>query len=324
MSYEQLISAKKENGITVIGAAIIDIMAGPVDPVVFKTGSQPMDTIQMTFGGDALNEAIVLSRLGKKVELITKIGQDDGGKRVLDYLKVHNLSVDSVVVEEGMDTGINIVLFDESGERYFLTNPYGSLRKLSEKDIEPFLEGASEIVSFASMFVSPLLDIPAMERLFQKIKSKPSRILTVDLTKAKNGEKLEDLRDVLPWIDFFFTNEEEIAFLTAEEDPAKNAESLLDAGVFCVIIKLGEDGCLISTRDEKYQIPAYKIEKVVDTTGAGDTFVAGFLWALSEGYPLKECGRFACAAASCSVEEIGSAADKISLEKIIERFRKWK
>ena len=320
MKWRRIMNTKKE--ITIIGGAVVDIIAGPADENVFEIGSQPMDTIQMSFGGDALNEAVVLSRFGKNVELITKVGEDEAGERVLDYIKKNGISGDSIATEKGLDTGINIVLFKESGERFFLTNPQGSLRKLSEKDIEPFIEKAADIVCFASIFVSPLLDISAMERLFRRIKSKPGRILAADLTKAKQGERLEDLKKLLPFVDYIFPNEEEIALLTGEKDIYKNGELLLEAGVSSAVIKTGEKGCLIFTRDEVIEVPAFKIHKCIDTTGAGDTFAAGFLWALSEGFTLKDCGRFACTAASCAVEEIGSGAGIISLKKVLDRYRK--
>ena len=73
--------------ITVIGAAIIDVLAGPVDESVFEKGSQPVNSTRLAFGGDALNEAVVLSQLGAKVELISKVGNDEAGKRVLDFLQ---------------------------------------------------------------------------------------------------------------------------------------------------------------------------------------------------------------------------------------------
>ena len=138
--------------ITVIGAAIIDVLASPVTEDVFSAGSIPMETIQMSFGGDALNESVILSGFGKKVQLISKVGGDEAGKRVLGFLQENGISTDSVCVQNGLATGINIVLIDEKGERHFLTNPNSSLRKLELEDIQPRFESSAEIISFASMF----------------------------------------------------------------------------------------------------------------------------------------------------------------------------
>lgn len=306
--------------ITVIGNAIVDVLAKSVDAKVFETGSQSVENIKLSFGGDALNEAVVLTRLGKKVDLISKVGRDEAGSRVLSFLEDSGISVDKITVENGLDTSINVVLIDEHGERHFLTNPAGSQRKLAEVDIDPYLDSANDIVSFASIFVSSLLDIPAMTGIFRRIKERPGRILVADLTKAKKGERLEDLADLLPYVDYILPNEDEIALLTGEKDPFINAGLLIESGVSCAVIKCGSKGCLIRTKNEMYRIPAYPIQKCIDTTGAGDSFAAGFLWALSEGMPLIDCGCFACAAASCTVECVGAADGVISVETPLSRY----
>ena len=292
--------------ISIIGAGVIDILAGAVDENILTRSSSPMNFIKMSFGGDALNEAIVLSRLGKKVQWISKIGDDDAGQRILNYATENGLSVAGVKIESGLETGISIALIDERGERRFLTNKQSSL---------------AQIVSFASMFVSPLLDIAAMEKIFSRIKS-AGKILAVDTTRAKNGEILSDLATLFGFMDYFFPNEAELATLTGERDVYKNIAALLSYGLKCAVVKRGGEGCIIATKSAQIEIPAYRVEKVIDTTGAGDCFAAGFLWALSEGWRLEDCGKFACAAASCSVEEVGAVAGVTSLEKVMERYRK--
>ena len=305
--------------ITVIGAAIIDILASPVNEDVFSAGSIPMETIKMSFGGDALNEAVILSGLGKKVQLISKVGDDEAGKRVLGLLQESGISAESVHVQKDLPTGINIVLIDVKGERHFLTNPNSSLRKLELTDIQPFIDDAADIVSFASMFVSPLMTISKMKELFSYIKEK-GKILTVDMTKAKNGETIQDIAGLLPYIDYMFPNEAEISLLTGEQDPCRNAEILLEMGVKTVVIKCGEKGCMIGNEKGIYSIPAVPAEKCVDTTGAGDTFVSGFLWGLSEGWESIECAEFACAAASFAVESVGATGGVPSLAAIRKRW----
>lgn len=310
-----------QKDITVIGAAIIDILVGPVNASVFQTGSQAMERTNMSFGGDALNEAIALSRMGKRVQLISKVGNDEAGARVLDYMEGNGLDKDDVVVEENLTTGMNIVLLDEKGERYFLTNPTSSLRKLAKEDVLPKLDTAADIVCLASIFVSPLLDLAAMEHLFKEIKLKSGRILVADMTKAKNGETLNDLKCILPYIDYILPNQDEIALLTGETDPEVNARLLVEAGASCAVIKCGSKGCVIGTKEEVLHIGAYPVEQVVDTTGAGDCFAAGFLYALSNGYSLAECGKFACATASCAVEVVGATEGIYSVEKPMERYQ---
>ncbi len=309
-----------EYDITVIGAAIIDILASPVNEDVFSAGSIPMENIKMSFGGDALNEAVILSGFGKKVRLISKVGDDEAGKRVLGFLQEKGVSADSVAVQKNLPTGINIVLIDAKGERHFLTNPNSSLRKLDLVDIQPFIDDTAEIVSFASMFVSSLMTISKMKELFSSIKER-GKILAVDMTKAKSGETIQDIAELLPYIDYIFPNEAEISLLTGEKDPYRNAQRLLDMGVKTAVIKRGEKGCIIGNEKGIHALSAVPAERCVDTTGAGDTFVSGFLWGLSEGWEPIKCAEFACAAASCAVESVGAIEGIRSLEEIMKRYK---
>jgi len=320
MTLKQWKPKQMKKAVTVIGAAIVDVLVGPVNASVFEKGSQAMKMSKMSFGGDALNEAVALSKLGVAVELISKVGQDETGERVLQYLEKSRVDTSRVVQQEDLVTGINVVLVDDKAERHFLTNPQSSLRRLALEDVEPYAEEAADIVSFASMFVSPLLDIPAMESLFKQIKSKPGRVLVADMTKAKNGELLEDLKGLLTYVDYLLANEAEAALITGCNDVNKNLESLLGAGAKCVVIKCGSKGCLIGTPEAVIKVAAYPVEQVVDTTGAGDCFAAGFLWGLSQGLSLEACGKLACATASFAVECVGATDGITSVEEIKKRF----
>ena len=147
------------------------------------------------------------------------------------------------------------------------------------------------------------------------------RTLAADTTKPKRGETLADVRCLLPYVDYFFPNREEAALLTGETDPEESARLLAEAGVGCVVIKCGSEGCLLRTAGETLRIPACPVGNAVDSTGAGDSFAAGFLWGLTEGFTPEDCGRFACAAASCTVEQLGATAAIQSAEEPLRRFR---
>ncbi len=121
--------------ITVIGAAVLDVLARPVSGSELNVSSYPAEGISMAAGGDAANEAGTLARLGKKVNLITKLGRDMAGQILLSHFQGLGVSTEDTVLEDGLDTGINIVLIDRRGERSFITNKNGSLRKLGLEDI---------------------------------------------------------------------------------------------------------------------------------------------------------------------------------------------
>ncbi|WP_022768837.1 carbohydrate kinase family protein [Butyrivibrio sp. NC2007] len=292
--------------VTVIGAAIVDIFAGAVDKEIFTKGSVPARDIGMSCGGDALNEAVVLSELGTDVEIISLLGEDEAGGIVKKCLDRNMVDTRKITTSADIPTATNIVLVDGDGERYFITNPESTLRKLSKEHILSHLEDAGDIVSFASIFVSPKLTVSDMGKVFERIKQAPGRILVADMTTAKNGETIKDLEPILKYIDYIIPNEKEASILTGESDPVKSAELFLEHGANTVIIKCGKEGCYYKNASEEGHIPAYPDVKAVDTTGAGDSFVAGFIHGLSKGLCLQEACKYGCAVSSVVVEHMGT------------------
>lgn len=308
----------------IIGAAIADILLRPVDRNVFDTGSCAVESIRMSLGGDALNESTILARLGHAPMLVTSLGEDGVADFILAHCAREGIEVHAAR-DAAMDTGINAVLVGHDGERSFITNRNGSLRRLSLADVLPALEAESfrqaKLVCLASMFVSPQLDAADMEALFASVKA-AGKILCADTTKRKNGETVADVAGALRHLDYFFPNLEEAKLLTGLNDPEEIAEILVDAGVDCVALKLGGEGCLVCTRSEKIHVPAYAGADCIDTTGAGDNFAAAFIAGILEGKSLAECGAQANAVASICVESLGAATACLEKEKIRERYVK--
>lgn len=307
--------------IMIIGAAIADILLCPVDESVFAQGSCGVDSIRMDVGGDALNESTVLARLGHPPVLVTKLGWDGVAEFILERCRQEDIEVQAVR-DPGLDTGINAVLVKPDGERCFVTNRRGSLRRLALEDIEPALEteafDRARFVCLASMFVSPMLPLRDMETLFARIKA-AGKCLCADTTKRKNGETLADAAGALCYVDYFFPNLEEARLLTGLDAPESIADALLEAGVGCVALKLGRRGCLLARGVERIEVPAYPGTRCVDTTGAGDTFAAAFIAALAEGEDLLRCGCYANAAASVAVERVGATAARLTAPEVIRR-----
>lgn len=309
--------------VAIIGAAIVDIPLAPVGPEVFSRGSTPLARIAMGAGGDALNEAVALARLGHAPLLVSVVGEDPAGDFVLKTLSDAGVDARGVVREAGLDTGINVVLVDAAGERRFITNQSGSLRRLGPEHVLPALSSEAfsgiRIACLASLFVSPRLTLSDAAALFDALKTR-GVTLCADTTRPKRGETLKEAGPALSRLDYFFPNREEAAALTGTRDPEAAADALLACGVQHVAIKLGGDGCLLASADERHRIPAVWGVRCVDTTGAGDTFAAGFLAALLEGRSFRDCGRYACAAASLCVEQVGTGGDW-SAEDVLERYK---
>lgn len=308
------------NCFSIIGAAHLDALVEGIDEHALHQGSSPAEQIRLGFGGDALNEAVTLTRLGGKVDLISKIGTDHGGDMVLEFCRANGLDTGNITRVEGLSTSMNIVLIDQAGERRFITDPKSSLRSLTLEDVLPHVESLAPIVCFASLFVFPRFRAEELETLFSAVKGRGC-LLAADMTKRKNGEKLADISRVWPYIDILFANAEEAGLLTESTGIEAMAQEMRTAGVGCVIIKTGKHGCYVVSDAFMGVVEGCVSRACVDTTGAGDNFAAAFLFARAAGRTPDDCARFANAVASICVEHLGATGYPISLEEALARCR---
>lgn len=323
---------RREGGLMVIGAAIGDVTVMPAPKSLPSAGSTPMERIRLSTGGDALNEATVAARLGCKTALVTLLGRDDMAAIIRSHCDREGVRLLGPEAPE-MDTGLNVVLVDETGERRFLTNANSTLRRLSLAHILPVLEteeyAAARAVCLASLFVSPALTLTDTEALFRRVKA-DGKLLCADTTRPKHGETAADAAGALKHLDWFFPNLEEALRLTKADSPRAAAETLLSAGVRHVALKLGGEGCLLASRETDFGedfpssthfrvVPAVPGVHCVDATGAGDTFAASFQCALLAGEPPVRCAAYANAVASLCVEQPGATSAALAPDEIARR-----
>lgn len=312
-----------QNGcILTLGAAVVDIPLCPVDKNTFEKDVCMLDDISMTVGGDALNEATVLARLGYRTRLVTMVGSDPAGDFILRHCKETGIDAGYLKVRGDVSTSINIPLIMPDGQRVFVTNRNGSTWKFCLEDIDFRAFDGVRVLSLDSIFVNPKLDVSALKTIFTEAK-KRGVLICADLIKCRFGETLKDVESALQYVDYLFSNPEEAQALTQEREIGRMAEAFLKAGVGHVIIKDGSRGAYIAAGAERYLEPAYGKANCVDTTGAGDNFASGFIAALLEGKSLSECGKFANAVASIAIEKVGAVTAVRTREQVEQRYRDY-
>ncbi len=286
-----------------VGFCCVDVLVRGLGDIDRTKELIPADKVTMWIGGDAMNEAYVLNRLGKDVRLMTGFGDDppaDLIRSVLDRAKVdYSLSN----VKENSDTSIALPVVYASAERGIISA--GLADSLSFYMDPDKLQGAA-VVSLASLYFPPLSDEKNTLEIVKRAKENGS-IVCADMMWTDDGScTIEKYRDVWPYIDYFFPNEEEIRNLTGKETIEEMADILLGCGVGHVVIKTGKRGCMARSREDSIIVPPFLVE-AKDTTGAGDNFAAGFITGLLEHKNLEECCRYANAAASIAVRYDGAS-----------------
>ncbi|WP_258305352.1 carbohydrate kinase family protein [Enterococcus faecium] len=227
--------------------------------------------------------------------------------------------------DKTMTTSLNIGMVREDGERTFVTNRNGSLWKMGLESIDLEKIKNAKILSLASIFNNPLLNNDALVKIFKKAK-KEKMIICADMVKSRLGETLDDIKEALSYVDYFFPNYEEAAELTGKTELSEIADTFLTLGVKNVLIKVGKKGCYIKNTEIEKIVPAFKKDASVsiDTIGAGDNFVSGFISELLKGKTFEECAYFGNAVAAVSIESLGATTGVKSRQQVEEMIKNYK
>jgi sugar/nucleoside kinase (ribokinase family) len=279
----------------------MDVLIKGVDlSTPFERETKRAQSTVIGVGGDATNQSIVLSRLGVKSRLVCGVGGDEAGVFLKDIIAKAGVDVSRVSVIPEKSTFISIVVIAPDGQRNFIgVDPftYGTF----EPDAETL---DARIVSLASLMIPPFTDVDRVVRIVRRAKGNGS-LVCADVLPFHEVFRFEDYRPALPYIDFIFPNEDEGTLLTGKSGLDDVADAMLEMGVKNVVIKTGKRGCFLKNGTARIAVPTFD-SPVLDTTGAGDNFAAGFMTALLEGRPLPECCRMANAVASVAVQSIGA------------------
>ena len=305
----------REFDVLCVGLMTANIPVRPIDRAIFDVDVTPVDRIEILPGGDAFNESVVLSRLGHRVGLVGRVGRDHFSEMLLSAARDNGVDVSNVRMGGEPNTSVSILLIQKDGSRSFCTYK-GANGQFSISDVDLALLERTRIVSIGGLFAMPAFDGAGAEELLAQAK-KRGVLTSVDTKHDTLGIGLAGVAGMLRHTDYFLPSYDEAARMTGERDVALIADALLDSGARNVVIKLGGDGCYLSTPECRLAIPPVRAD-AVDTTGAGDNFVAGFLTGLSRGWQPQRCAHFANAVGSLSTTKVGSVTAVRSMEQVLQ------
>ncbi len=251
-------------------------------------------------GGKGANQAVAAARLGAQVTMVGRVGDDDFGRALLNNLRTAGINTDFVKVDPEAATGIALITVEDSGENNIVLAS-GSNMRLTVEDIEAAAEAIAQADIVLFQLESPL---PAVEAGLRLAKERG----VVTLLNPAPAQPLSDT--LLSYVDILVPNETETALLTGlpvttAAEIEKAAEHLRRVGVGAVILTLGERGAFLCSDAGNAMFPAYRIEPV-DTTAAGDAFVAGLAVAWAETGDLTSAIPWANAAGALAAMKLGA------------------
>ena len=253
-------------------------------------------------GGSAANTIVGLARLGCKVGFIGKAGFDREGEMQLKEFRKEGVDTDGILRAETGKSGTVMGFVDKRGQRALYINP-GVNDTLDLSEIKLDYASSTKFLHLTS-FVG---DLPF--RTQKKLLGVLPRDVKISFDPgalyARRG--MAQLEPFIRRAYVMMPNSVELELITGEADYVAGADVLIERGTKIVAVKLGKRGCYVTDGRERNVLDAFEA-KVVDTTGAGDAFCAGFLYGLLNRKDLYDCGRFGNFVASKSVTEMGARA----------------
>lgn len=295
-----------------LGILVADVIARPVDRVPDSGSLALVDEICLRGGGCALNTGTALARLGLAVTCAGKVGRDPFGDFVLGLLDERGIDRSLVVRSDEAPTSATVALVDSAGERTFLHVPgaNGSLRA-EELDLDRVL--GARAFHVAGALVMPALDGGPTARLLAEARRRGVFTSLDTVWDATGGWGRLVLS--LPHLDLLCLSHAEAAALSGEADPARAAAWSRERGAKTVAIKLGADGCWVDDGAFAGHVPAPRVD-AVDSTGAGDAFAAGLIYARLQDWPLERAAGFANAVGAASTTAVGAAEGLPTIEEV--------
>lgn len=282
------------------------ILSGDVIPA-FGQAEKLIDDATLAIGSSSCIVACGAARLGLRVAFVGKIGDDHFGHFMRDSLVARGINTDHIIVDSTLKTGLTVIL-SLGVDRAMLTYP-GAIAALRADEISPALLSRARHLHISSYFLQDALR-PDTAGLFA---AAHARGLTTSLdTNFDPTMRWDDgLTNVLKHTDLFFPNETELRGIARTDDIESGLRSLAASGA-TIAVKQGERGATAIRGGEIAHASALAIP-VVDTTGAGDNFNAGFIYGYLQGWDLTRTLRLGCICGSLSVRAAGGTAAQATL-----------
>ena len=292
----------KKYDLTCLGILVLDVIAKTINRFPREGTTEYFDSMKLLPGGCAYNTGVGAKRLGLKVSIQGKVGNDRFGDVLMDFLLNENISSDHIAKGEEC-TGYSFVMIPDSGQRRIFHIPgVNKTFVLNNIDLDSIKDSA--ILHIAGSSLMPGLDgIPTIE-ILKFCKSNNIRTSMDPVYKANIAGLIVP---ALPYLDVFLPNNDESEHITGLKDPVDQLNFYLDHGVRIAGIKMGDKGALISDGKEKFSLGIYHVN-VSDSCGAGDAFIAGFIYGLVNEWDLVTCAKFATATAAHCIQSDGATS----------------
>ncbi|MEV4381552.1 PfkB family carbohydrate kinase [Streptosporangium sp. NPDC049644] len=290
--------------VVALGVHIVDVLARPVESIPAGQDTHLLEQIRVTAAGAAAATAVDLAALGVPVASVGAVGDDELGDLLVMMMGRRGVDVTGVVRRRGEQTAASILPIRPDGGRPSFHVPGANLGLVVADVGRERILGA-RVVHLGGMDVTWGLYDPAFFALLDEARA-AGTIITMDLL-SNMPDLMQGVRSFLPHVDYLLPNEEQALLMSGAGSAEEAALALLGEGPSAVLVTLGADGSLIAEAEGVTRVPALDVE-VVDTTGCGDAYCAGFIAGLVDGRDVAGAARLGTELAARVAGGLGSDA----------------
>ncbi len=285
------------------GILVGDLFVPPLARLPVAGELLATDDFLLDVGGCAANVAVGLAKLGVGSRVVGRVGRDAFGDFVVSALTGFGIDVSLIVRSEARGTSKTVIVPVVGEDRRYI-HTLGANAELTEQDFGPGAMAGVEVVYLGGYLVLPGLRPSVVVDLFGAAHRAGARTLLDVVLPGDADASMDELRSILPSVDFFLPNYDEASHLTGEQDPERQAALFHEAGAETVIITMGSEGLLVRNATHTRRLTAPSVD-VVDGSGAGDAFTAGLIVGILEGWPLERSLRFASTVGALACTALG-------------------
>ena len=282
-----------------MGVHVLDVLVRTVDALPEGQG-QLVDEIRITPAGSAGGTAVTLAKLGAEVRSAGAIGADEAGEMLVELLERQGVETSLLVRRDEVQTSASVLPIRPSGDRP-AWHVIGANASYGAEDA-PW--DAIEEATYLHLGGPEFMGGEAAAEILSRGREHGA-VTSADVLAGGDPGLLEWIAPALPQLDYLLPNDEQVLGFTGAGELVEGCRALIERGVGCVAATRGAEGALVVDAESVETVPAFAVD-VVDTTGCGDSFSAGFLRGLSLGRDHREAAVLGCAAAALVAQGLGS------------------
>lgn len=302
-----------------LGIHILDVLGRPVTRIPPKQDVDLLDEIRLTVAGTAAGTSVDLAKLAASVLAMGAIGEDAAGNFIVDTMRRYGIDTRALTRKPSVQTSATMLPIRPNGERPAL-HVLGANAELTEEDIDVAAIAGARHLHFGGTYLMPKLDGAPTARILEFARSRGVPV-SLDLIAIDRPDLLPVIEPALPFVDYFMPGLDEARMICGLHERHEVIRFFLARGVGMTVFKMGDEGSSIAWRGangaiEEIRVPAFRAT-VVDSTGCGDAYCAGFIVGLLRGWDLIECARFGTAAAGLVITGLGSDAGIVDFDQTL-------